>query len=193
MRRREPELLVIETPRQMRAFSSPLRIRMFEAITRRGPLTVREIAEAIGRPPSAIYQHIEVLRQAGFIHEAGVTGQGRRRSLRYAAAARGVKAATGALTPSRRKALARLASAHARHALRSFTQAVEEGTARLDGPQRNAVVRHLILSASPDELEALNADIDTFVTRWAAPLTKDAPQISLAIVMGPPHHWKAGT
>jgi DNA-binding transcriptional ArsR family regulator len=185
MRKHKPELLVIETPRQMRAFSSPLRIRMFEVIARRGPLTVREIAEAIGRPPAAIYQHIEVLRQAGFIHEAGATGEGRRRSLRYAAAARGVKAATGALTPSRRKALARLAAAHARHALRSYTQAVEDGAGRLEGPQRNSVVRHLVLSLSPHDLEALNTDIDSLVARWSKPLATDAPRISLAVVMGP--------
>jgi DNA-binding transcriptional ArsR family regulator len=185
MRKPEPEILVIETPRQMRAFSSPLRIRMFEAIARRGPLTAREIAEAIGRPPTAIYQHIEVIRWAGFVRPAGLTGQGRKRSLRYAAAAKGVKAATEALTPSRRKLLARLAAAHARHALRSFTQSVENGAARLEGPRRNAVVRHLILSLSPDNLEALNTDIDAFVARWANPLAIDAPQISLAIVMGP--------
>jgi DNA-binding transcriptional ArsR family regulator len=185
MRKRKSELLLIESPAQMRAFSSPLRIRMFEALARRGPLTVRQIAEAIGRPPTAIYQHIELLRTAGFIHEAGVAGKGRLRSLRYATAAKGVKAATVALTPSRRKALARLGAAHARHALRSFAQAVEVGAALLEGSQRNAVVRHLILSVSPGDMKALNADIDAFVARWAEPLSKDAPQVSLAIVMGP--------
>ena len=126
-----------------------------------------------------------MLRQALFIHEAGLSGQGRSRSLRYAAAAKGVKAATWTPTPSRRKALARLSAEHARHALRSFTQTVEKGAGQLEGPQRNAVVRHLILSLSPDDLKTLNAEIEALVVLWGGLVNMDAPQISLAIVTGP--------
>jgi DNA-binding transcriptional ArsR family regulator len=185
MPRRGPEILFIETVSQMRAISAPLRIRMFEALARAAaPLSVREIARAVGRPAASLYRHLGVLRRAGLVRAAGRRGTGRKAEAVYAAAAHGLRSRPPR-TAARRLAYARMGEAHARYALRCFSAAVRRGTARLNPPARDTAVRHLILNLSPGELAALNAELDALAMRWLGRAGHGTPNVSLAMVMGP--------
>ena len=44
------------------------RIRIIELLKQKGPLGVNEMSEAIGITPSAVSQHLKVLRHAGLVH-----------------------------------------------------------------------------------------------------------------------------
>jgi len=44
------------------------RIRIIDLLKRRGPLGVNELSEALGITPSAVSQHLKVLRYAGLVH-----------------------------------------------------------------------------------------------------------------------------
>lgn len=44
------------------------RIRIVDLLKRRGPLGVNEMAETLGITPSAVSQHLKVLRYAGLVH-----------------------------------------------------------------------------------------------------------------------------
>jgi DNA-binding transcriptional ArsR family regulator len=44
------------------------RIRIIELLRERGPLGVKEMAEALGITPSAVSQHLKILRHAGLVH-----------------------------------------------------------------------------------------------------------------------------
>jgi DNA-binding transcriptional ArsR family regulator len=185
MARGKPDVVFIKTARQMRALSAPLRLRIFEVLAKAGVLSVAEMAAAVGRPPAAIYQHVELLRRAGMIRRAGFQGEGRDKSRLYMPVARGLKAATNPSTAEQRRALARLGQAHARHVLRYYERAVLRGEAELQGPHRNAVVRHMAFSPRPGDLASFNAELDAFVARWSARATTGAPTISLLLAMAP--------
>jgi DNA-binding transcriptional ArsR family regulator len=185
MARRKPDAVFIRTPRQMRALSVPVRIRIFEALAKAGPLSVAEIAAVVGRPAAAIYQHVELLRRAGIIRFAGIRGKGRQKSRLYAPVARGLKATTSPGTPAQRHALARLGMAHARHVLRHYERALVQDEGELEGPHRTAVVRHMAFSLSQHDLAALNSELDAFVRRWSGRAATEAPTISIVLAMAP--------
>lgn len=185
MVRGRPEYFVIRSVAQMRAFSLPLRFRMFDVLSRMGPLAIREMAQALGRPPAALYQHVAILKRTGFIRSAGTRGRGRERSRLYDVVADHVKTAKTGLGPAQRRAYAKLSAALAREALKNFTAAVETGTARREGPARNAAVLHITLAPDTAELARFNRDLDAFAARWTRDASGRRPTLSVAIVLGP--------
>jgi DNA-binding transcriptional ArsR family regulator len=50
-----------------KALSVETRVKIIELLKRRGPLGASEIAETIGVTPSAVSQHLKVLRHAGLV------------------------------------------------------------------------------------------------------------------------------
>jgi DNA-binding transcriptional ArsR family regulator len=68
-------------PVALRALAHPLRLRLLEELTMRGPLTATEAAERVGESPSSCSFHLRTLAKYGFIEEAG-GGTGRQRPWR---------------------------------------------------------------------------------------------------------------
>ena len=65
-------------PLAMRALAHPVRIRLLEELTFRGPLTATQAAEHVGESPSSCSFHLRSLAKYGFIEEAeGGTGRQR--------------------------------------------------------------------------------------------------------------------
>jgi DNA-binding transcriptional ArsR family regulator len=56
---------------------SPIRSEVAEALRLAGPCSVAEIALIIDRPADTLYRHIDALRKAGFVAEAGLRKKGR--------------------------------------------------------------------------------------------------------------------
>ncbi len=50
-----------------KALSAESRIRIVELLRQRGPLGVNQMAEAMGITPSAVSQHLKILRYAGLV------------------------------------------------------------------------------------------------------------------------------
>jgi DNA-binding transcriptional ArsR family regulator len=62
----------------MRALAHPVRLRLLEELTLRGPLTATQCADHVGESPSSCSFHLRMLAKYGFIEEAeGGTGRQR--------------------------------------------------------------------------------------------------------------------
>ena len=68
-------------PLAMRALAHPVRIRLLEELTFRGPLTATQAAAHVGESPSSCSFHLRTLAKYGFVEEAG-GGTGRQRPWR---------------------------------------------------------------------------------------------------------------
>ncbi|MBI1212494.1 MAG: helix-turn-helix domain-containing protein [Alphaproteobacteria bacterium] len=184
-RRPANDEIVIRGRAQMRAFASPLRAAILEALTRRAPLSMAEIAAAVGRPRPTLYHHLTIMLRAGLVLDAGARGKGRKREQLYKAAASIVRTDPNATSKQEREDLASLTETHTRYVLRRHVRAMKAGTAVREGPNRNATVRHLMLDLKPKDLRALNKDIEALAEKWAAKPKAGAHVISLLILMGP--------
>ena len=70
-----------DDPLAMRALAHPVRIRLLEELTFRGPLTATQAADHVGESPSSCSFHLRTLAKYGFVEEAG-GGTGRQRPWR---------------------------------------------------------------------------------------------------------------
>jgi hypothetical protein len=61
----------VQSPAAWGVLISPVRAEMAEALRLLGPCSLAEIGAAINRPADALYKHLELLQQAGFVVEAG--------------------------------------------------------------------------------------------------------------------------
>ena len=61
-----PEALVELIAQRFRVIGEPMRIRLLDAL-RDGPLTINELAEALGATQQNVSKHIGVLAQAGIV------------------------------------------------------------------------------------------------------------------------------
>jgi DNA-binding transcriptional ArsR family regulator len=58
---------IVRDPRQLRALASPARQAIVDIVAANGPSSVREIAIRCGRPASALYHHVRMLRKVGLL------------------------------------------------------------------------------------------------------------------------------
>lgn len=67
-----------DDPLAMRALAHPLRLRLLEELTLRGPLTATQAGDLVGESPSSCSFHLRTLAKYGFVEEAeGGTGRQR--------------------------------------------------------------------------------------------------------------------
>jgi DNA-binding transcriptional ArsR family regulator len=59
--------MYIEPAEIFKVFSVDTRVKIIELLKARGPLGVKEISSDLGITPSAVSQHLKILRQAGLV------------------------------------------------------------------------------------------------------------------------------
>lgn len=67
----------VQSPADWEVLVGPARGEIIEALRLLGPCSVAEVAEAIDRPADALYRHLEILKQHGFVRDAGFRKGGR--------------------------------------------------------------------------------------------------------------------
>jgi DNA-binding transcriptional ArsR family regulator len=60
------DVLFIKTPEMLRAVSDPLRLDILELLHEKA-LTVKQMADRLGEPPTRLYYHVAALEEAGFV------------------------------------------------------------------------------------------------------------------------------
>ena len=68
------------TREQREALTSPLRLEILGQFTGPAPLSVRDLAERMGRTPHSIYYHVHLLARVGLLREVGTRSGGAGRS-----------------------------------------------------------------------------------------------------------------
>ncbi|MFM7259967.1 MAG: winged helix-turn-helix domain-containing protein [bacterium] len=73
-----PPIHHVATPRAWAVLVAPVRLEIVETMRMIAPCSIAEIAAALDRPADALYRHIEKLRRAGAVVDAGTRRTGRR-------------------------------------------------------------------------------------------------------------------
>lgn len=148
------------TPTQLAAMASPARMAILQRLDAEGPASIRELAERLGRPATALYHHLAQLQKHGLVRITGHRDTGRRPEAVYAAASAQLSSRDAVRTPSGRRSLVRVATRVVAATLRAFASAATHAAARFDGPHRNCAVRHLSFRADDERLARINSLIE---------------------------------
>lgn len=73
-----PPIQFVASPRNWNAMVAPVRLEIIEAMRMIAPCSIAEIAEALDRPADTLYRHIDKLKRAGAVIDAGTRRAGRR-------------------------------------------------------------------------------------------------------------------
>jgi DNA-binding transcriptional ArsR family regulator len=73
-----PAIHHISSPKSWAVVIAPVRLELVEAMRMIAPCSIAEIAAALDRPADALYRHIDKLRRAGVVVDAGTRRAGRR-------------------------------------------------------------------------------------------------------------------
>jgi DNA-binding transcriptional ArsR family regulator len=153
---------------QLKAFTNPLRMRLYRLLHATGPATASQLAEQVGEMPSLVSYHVRKLAEHGFVTEASAqSADGRERWWRVATEdGWGFRDSDFADTPEGAAAVGALS--------RSLVDArVAQYRAYLDqtavwGPAWTdaAFSSESMLKLSPDELAEMGEEFDALVRRW---------------------------
>jgi predicted ArsR family transcriptional regulator len=180
---------VLRTEEQRRAVTSPVRIELIGLFAERTPLSVAQMAERMGRPPSAIHYHVRVLVRAGLLDKVGERPAGRRTEALYLPVAdRFALDETGG-GDSVKQTMKSLSAAF-RMAERDVEAALAEGTARGSGPYRNLYGGRMHFRISKKDLAELNRHLRGIETTIARMSTDHRPAagdvfLSLTLALAP--------
>jgi DNA-binding transcriptional ArsR family regulator len=73
-----PAIHHVAHPKHWSVLVAPVRLEVVEAMRMIAPCSIAEIAAALDRPADTLYRHIDKLKRAGMVVEAGVRRSGRR-------------------------------------------------------------------------------------------------------------------
>lgn len=132
-RSRPGKSFVISRPAQIEALISPARQEIVDSAAASGPLSVREMAEALGRKPSSIYYHVSALLETGLLVETGRRRTGRREEAIYATPGKEMRLLPTAET---RETYGDIVASMLRVAGRDFRRAMQAGVTISAEPRR---------------------------------------------------------
>lgn len=187
-----PKVHTIEGEAQYRAFSSPVRQEILGFFSSGRALSVREVAERMGLPPSAIHYHVGLLAESGLLKKSGERREGRRREAEYSMVAEAIAVPVHSPPPADGEdtlAVKTMASAF-RMAERDIKTALAEDTVRREGEDRNFYAIRTHLRLNPQEMAELNRHLDSMLGVVLESIRREEPQaddefVSLTLALVP--------
>lgn len=122
-----PDVLYVVDQDQMNALISPARVEVVSALEQLGQASVRELAVRIGRRPSSLYYHLELLQNVGLLREVESRHGAGRPEVVYALVARRLVLRGDPTQPGTIEAVIHAASSVLRMCDREVRAAVEKG------------------------------------------------------------------
>src|SRR5689334_11251531 len=175
----------IERPEQIKALASPLRHEIGDRLAAQGPMTVRELAAALGMRPTAVYHHVQALERVGLVQPAGERRERGRPATTYATPAPLMRLARAARQPRNRKPLAKAGAAAATQAGRDYDQGFAAPHWTIEGGGRNHWFFRVVSAPSKARLARINALLDELATLVWTPDPHPGPPISVAWFLAP--------
>jgi hypothetical protein len=171
------------TREQRQALTSPLRLEILGQFTGPKPLSVRDLAERMGRTPHSIYYHVHLMARIGLLREVGRREGGGRSEALYQPARDTV--ALHAADPGDGLAIRRTMGAAFRMAERDLEAALESapGDPRLFGMRGHFRATPRVLQQVRRHLEAALEIVQREARRGAGP--KQGPLYSLTVALLP--------
>jgi DNA-binding transcriptional ArsR family regulator len=158
-------------PVALRALAHPLRLRLIEELTLRGPMTATAASRYVGESPSSCSFHLRTLAKYGFVEEAE-GGTGRQRPWRVAQV--GSRWSTTSETPAAERAAGETLAAVIRDRDYRLLQAYLERADELDDEWRRAAFNaNYGAWLTPEELDAIGEGLtalwEPYVGRFGHP------------------------
>jgi len=191
MTKKHPTSVTASSATQRAALTSPIRLEIIGLFTATGPLSISDMAEAMGRPAGSLYHHVGLLEKAGFLQRAGTRPKGKRFETLYETTGSQVEIE---VPPGDDQAVVQAVQAMKaafRMTTRDLAAALERPDIRKDGPLRNTLAMRVHLRASPRLLEKLNKHIgaiENLLVAEAAGQTEPDPEnehLSLTLALLP--------
>jgi len=145
---------------QLECLASTVRIDMIDHLVGRGPMSIKQLAASLGRQPSSIYYHIDMLMKAELVVEAGTQVSNRRTEVLYEARAPRMRIMKALADPKNHDTINRMVGGVLRQSQRDFSQGLTHPAAQVDGPERNLGFFRLINRPSPESLREINGYIE---------------------------------
>lgn len=153
-------VLKIRKPEQIKAISSPERLRIVEILSERGPQTVKQLGEAMERVPQALYYHMKTLMAAGIVVSDGEIESKRRPEKRFRLAASKLKLDVSKSSAEFTEALGSAAASILRAAERNYREALQQGDPVLTGSRRNFSSRRHQVKLTNRQLAEFNRKLE---------------------------------
>ena len=171
------------TREQREALTSPLRLEILGQFTGPKPLSVRDLAERMGRTPHSIYYHVHLMARIGLLREVGRREGGSRSEALYQPARDEV--ALDAADPGAGRAIRRTMAAAFRMAERDLEAALESAPCdpRLLGMRGHFRATPSVLRQVRRHLEAALEIVQREAGRGAG--RKQGPLYSLTLALLP--------
>ncbi len=183
----------ITDPEQLEQIVSMRRHDIGDRLTMSGPMSVSELARAVGAKPSAMYHHIEALLKVGLVVEAGSRVVNRKREQLYATPGRRMRLQAALADPANRDVMNRMVAAMTRQIGRDFAAGADLPTKELTGDARNYRFFRMIGRPSAEERARINACLAEITEILWQSGDNDAPLVAVDWVMTPlaePHAGK---
>lgn len=178
----------VATKAQLAALASPLRSDILDRLVAYGSLSVRDLAKALGRQPTAIYRHLKHLEKVGLIRAADSKSRGGepgRPGRVYKPAGDQIRLTQAARRPENRKLVEPVVRATGKQAARDFIAALSNPNPRFTGSQRNHGFYRAVSAPSPKRLARINALLEELIELTWSPDPNPGPVISFAWFLAP--------
>ena len=178
----------VGTKRQITTFLNPTRSDIYQRLALFGPLSARQIAEAIELPVTALYHHLKYLLRVGLIvaiEEPRVGKSSGRPALVYDAIGRVVKLSAEIDKPGHGDLVSRAARSAAVQASRDFEASVGRPLSEFEGRLKNIGFFRTLFSPSPQKLARVNALLDELRELTSAPDDKSGQLMTIAWFTSP--------
>ena len=125
MSKKRPKTYLVRDPTQLEAVVSPVRHQLLRTLGALGPVTVKELAERMGRSPESLYYHVRALEEVGLLEQVDERRRRGRAEAVYATVARTLVTDPSQTSPAYVEAMQRSAAALLRLADRQLSMAFD--------------------------------------------------------------------
>jgi DNA-binding transcriptional ArsR family regulator len=155
MARKAPTNGIVEDPKKIAVFATPIRVELVTAMQALGgSATVAELAMQLGRPADGLYYHLRALVRGGLLEEcAGTNGRSYRLTI---PAGQSMRLRYKPGPTANAKAVAKVATSMSRLAQRDFLRALSEPGTVAEGASRELWVARLRGWVDANELAEVN-------------------------------------
>jgi DNA-binding transcriptional ArsR family regulator len=145
---------------QLEGLANAVRLDIVDQLVAMGPMSIKDLSASLGRRPTAIYHHLELLESLELVRKTVVPGKRGRPGSLYQAAGRLMRAARAPTKPENRAIVAKIAEVVAMQAAKDYKAGFAVDGWQLEGPGRNHWQFRSISRPSPERLAKINALMD---------------------------------
>lgn len=170
---------------QIECLASAVRIDIVDHLAGGGPMSIKEIAREIGKKPSALYHHFEMLEDVDLIFEAGSRLVNRKTEKVYATPSRKMRMLKALGDPAHAEEMRAIVGSLARRLDKEFARGLDNDRRKTEGPARNLGFYRFLNRPSKSTLKEVNAKLDEIAELLWQDRDPSQPMVLLSWVMSP--------